>query len=65
MSKTLRSTCVVSVAFLALGATKCFALLGGCADSPEDPTAVMAILGGVAAAIPLMASRLRSRSRKQ
>jgi len=39
--------------------------LGGCVDSPEDPTAVMAILGGLAATIPLVSSRLRSRKRKQ
>jgi XrtJ-associated TM-motif-TM protein len=34
---------------------------GGCIDSPENPTALLALVGVAGAAVPLLRSRLRSR----
>jgi XrtJ-associated TM-motif-TM protein len=34
---------------------------GGCTDSPENPTALLAVVGAAGAAIPMLRSRLRSR----
>ncbi len=34
---------------------------GGCVDSPENPTALLALVGVAGATIPMLRSRLRSR----
>jgi XrtJ-associated TM-motif-TM protein len=34
---------------------------GGCVDSPENPTALLALVGTAGAVIPMLRSRLRSR----
>jgi hypothetical protein len=59
-SRTL--SLLIAVSLFAIGGRSAFAFLGGgCVDSPEDPTVVMALLGAGAAAIPFVWSRMRPR----
>jgi hypothetical protein len=37
---------------------------GGCVISPENPSFILALLGGAVAALPLLRARLKSRMRK-
>jgi XrtJ-associated TM-motif-TM protein len=53
----------------------CFALLflvvlplraqTGCDDSPENPTVVLALVGGAGAMFPVVSARLRARKRRR
>ena len=52
---------LIAVSLFALAGRSAFAFIGGCTDSPEDPTVVMALLGAGAAAVPLVWSRMRQR----
>jgi XrtJ-associated TM-motif-TM protein len=62
MHRNRISLYLIIAASIAVFAPKtAFALIGGCVDSPEDPTVVMAILGVGAAAAPIVWSRLKSR----
>jgi XrtJ-associated TM-motif-TM protein len=53
---------LIAVLVLTVGSKAAFAL-GGCVDSPEDPTAILAILGCGAAAIPILRSKMQARKR--
>ena len=53
----------VAVVLAALTTTSAFGFIGGCVDSPEDPTVVMAALGITAAAVPFVWSRIRNHRR--
>ena len=55
----------VAVLLLAVSGRAAFGFIGGCVDSPEDPTIVMAGLGIGAAAVPFAWSRIRARRRKK
>ena len=60
--KILAPSFLLLAAFFAMLTTRsAFGFIGGCVDSPEDPTAVMAMLGLGAAAVPIVWSRVRSR----
>ncbi|MDB5973422.1 MAG: hypothetical protein JWR07_182 [Nevskia sp.] len=48
----------LAVALTALAATPAFAQLSGCADSPENPTWILGLLGGAAAATPWLRGKL-------
>ncbi len=39
--------------------------VNGCASSPENPTAILALVGSAGAGIATLRDRLKSRSRKQ
>ena len=52
---------LIAASFVMLTTKKAFGLIGGCVDSPEDPTVVMALLGAGAAAVPIVWSRVRAR----
>jgi XrtJ-associated TM-motif-TM protein len=62
--KSIFGTLLVVAFVLAINTKAAFGQLGGCTDSPEDPTAVMALVGGAAAFIPMLSARLRSRKRR-
>ena len=38
--------------------------LGGCADSPENPSLILGLLGGAAAGLPWLRARLSQRLRR-
>ncbi|MDE2236219.1 MAG: PExPT-CTERM protein, partial [Gammaproteobacteria bacterium] len=38
---------------------------GGCVDSPENPTLLLALLGGAAAGVPWLRRKLKSRREEQ
>lgn len=48
---------------LNLVSTAAFAL-GGCVDSPENPTLLLALVGGVAAGVPWLRRQLKKRHDK-
>ena len=48
----------LAVALTALAATPAFAQLSGCANSPENPTWILGLLGGAAAATPWLRGKL-------
>lgn len=54
----------VALSLVLLTTKSAFALLGGCVDSPEDPTAVLALLGCGAIALPIIRNKIKS-SRRQ
>lgn len=60
--KTLTVGAAVAVAALA-GAGTAFAF-GGCVDSPENPTWILAGIGGAAAGVPWLRARLKRRRNK-
>lgn len=64
MLKKMFPLFLIAASFYALTTKSAFAQ-SGCVDSPEDPTAVMALLGGAAALAPLVWSRLRSHRRQK
>ena len=55
----------IAASLFALTARSAFAQISGCVDSPEDPTVVMALLGGGAAAVQFAWSRFRARRRRK
>jgi len=61
--KNIPALLFTAVALFALTTKAAFGFIGGCVDSPEDPTAVLAVLGCGAAAIPILRSRIRARRR--
>jgi XrtJ-associated TM-motif-TM protein len=65
MHKKITPILLIAASFFALATKSAFALIGGCVASPEDPTVVMALLGGGAAVIPLVWSRVRARRRQK
>ena len=48
----------LAVALTALAATPAFAQLSGCANSPENPTWILGLLGGAAASTPWLRGKL-------
>ena len=52
---------LIAASVLLLTGRTAFGQITGCVDSPEDPTVVMAVLGGGAAAVQFAWSRFRSR----
>lgn len=65
MHKKITPVFLIAASFFALTTKSAFALIGGCVDSPEDPTVVMALLGGAAVITPLVWSRVRARRRQK
>jgi XrtJ-associated TM-motif-TM protein len=63
--KNIPMLLLTAVALFALTTKAAFGYIGGCVDSPEDPTAVLAVLGCSAAAIPILRSRIRARKRNR
>jgi XrtJ-associated TM-motif-TM protein len=63
MLKKIVPVFVIAASFFALTTKSAFAQVSGCVDSPEDPTVVMALLGGAAALTPLVWSKVRARRR--
>jgi len=63
--KSTPALLTVAVCLFALTTKSAFCLIGGCVDSPEDPTVVMAAIGIGAAAVPIVWSRVRARRRKK
>jgi XrtJ-associated TM-motif-TM protein len=53
-----------AVALTALAATPAFAL-GGCADSPENPTWILGLLGAAAAGAPWLRGKLSEWKRRR
>jgi XrtJ-associated TM-motif-TM protein len=51
----------IAVFLLTLTTTSAFGFIGGCTDSPEDPTIVLAILGCGAIGFPALWARMRHR----
>ena len=62
MLKKISPLLLIAASFFAITAKSAFAQ-SGCVDSPEDPTVVMALLGGAAALTPLVWSKVRARRR--
>jgi hypothetical protein len=60
MSRTKLFPLVLVVGIL-MAPKSLFAFIGGCVDSPEDPTVVMALVGACAAVAPVIWSRRRGR----
>ena len=54
----------IAVSFVVLTTRSAYAL-GGCVDSPEDPTVVMGMLGLGAAAAPMVWTRVKSLRNKK
>ena len=52
---------LIPVALLIVAATAARAQDGGCVDSPENPTAVLALVGAAAFGIDYLRNRFRSR----
>ena len=50
---------VLGVSLAAAGTA--FAGIGGCADSPENPTWILAGIGGIAAGVPWLHAKLKRR----
>ena len=61
MSRIGRLSLMILAAMTLTAARNALGQISGCVDSPEDPTIVLAIVGLGAAAVPLAASRVRSR----
>lgn len=59
--KSIPALLAVVVSLLALTTKTAFGQIGGCVDSPEDPTIVLALLGCGAFAVPAVRARLRNR----
>jgi XrtJ-associated TM-motif-TM protein len=59
--KSTPALLLIAVTVFVLSSKAAFGLIGGCVDSPEDPTAILAVLGCGAAAIPIVRSRMRAR----
>ena len=57
------SCLAVALCLIGLTAKAAFGQIGGCVDSPEDPTVVMAALGIAAAFIPRAWSNIRKHRR--
>ena len=55
----------LAVALTALAATPAFAQLGGCANSPENPTWILGGLAGAAAAAPWLRGKLSQWKRRR
>ena len=56
---------LIAASLFVLTARSAFAQISGCVDSPEDPTVVLAVLGGGAAAVQFVWSRFRARRRQK
>jgi len=57
---------LVAVSFIVLASRSASAQgIGGCVESPEDPTIVMGMLGLGAAAVPMVWTRIKSLRRKK
>lgn len=55
----------LAVALTALSATPAFAQMGGCVNSPENPTLILGLLGGAAAATPWLRGKLSEWKRRR
>jgi XrtJ-associated TM-motif-TM protein len=65
MHKKSAFSLIAAASLFALTVRSAFAQISGCVDSPEDPTVVMALLGGGAAAVQFVWSRFRARRRQK
>lgn len=55
----------ISVLGLSLACSSAALAFGGCINSPENPTLLLALVGGVAAGVPWLRRRLKSRRDRQ
>jgi XrtJ-associated TM-motif-TM protein len=55
----------LAVALVALSATPAFAQINGCANSPENPTCILGLLAGAAAATPWLRGKLSEWKRRR
>ena len=57
----MKNSKYIILATLLLSATLSLQAQGGCVESPEDPTAVLALLGGAAASAVYLRDRFKTR----
>ena len=59
--KTLRTRYILLLFVLAVGTAHQLHAQNGCVNSPENPTAVLALLGVLGAGVPALRAKFRSR----